>query len=183
MNALQRRGDFVGIGSELLQQPDARIEGDHGRFALIADHDRLDHPADFLNLWQHGFHAIVGFDRDRQGDQREGHVHVNVLLFAVVEEMELLRSQAIDVVAMAVHHGYRGHHHFHRDPDRPVYGHLGFGGVLLALGEQAGREQPGKYPSHSWHEIPDVTSFQNVAHPDAPCGLPAGRVGGALTPR
>jgi hypothetical protein len=84
----------------------------------------------------------LALHRDHHRDGREGHVHVDILLFVVVEEMELFGPQAVYVIAVAVHHGHRRHHHVHRLTDHQVPGRLGLGGFLLALREQRGREQP-----------------------------------------
>src|SRR5262249_41792789 len=76
-------------------------------FALVADQQRGDETADLADLRQDAFHVRIDLKADRQRNRLVGNVDLNILLFAVIEEVKLLRLQAIYIVSVAIGNQYR----------------------------------------------------------------------------
>lgn len=60
---------------------------------------------------------IVGLNGDHQGNRDKSHIHVDVLLFAVIQQTEILRLEAADVLALAIQNGNRRQHDIDADLD------------------------------------------------------------------
>ena len=60
-----------------------------------------------LHLRQNAFHMRVHLKTDHQRDRLVRDVHLDVLFLAVVEQVELMRLQTVDVVAVAVEDQHR----------------------------------------------------------------------------
>ena len=136
---------LFAVGSEVLQGADPRIEGDHGRLALVADQERRDQAADLLDLRQDAFHVRVGLQADHQRDRLVRHIDVDVLLLAVIEQVELVGLQPVHVVSVAVEDQHRRLHHL--DAAAEYGGRLGRNPAalaavrLLAVGQAEGRTE------------------------------------------
>jgi hypothetical protein len=157
------RLDLPRVVGEILLQLEAVVEGQHRRLALLADHQRLDHRADFVDLRQNALHVIVGLHRNHHGNGLKRHIHVNVLLFAVVQQVEVLGLQTVQVVAVPVQHRDRRQHHVDAGADRLLaFGNVR-GRILSANQQGAGsREQHNKSKSSTHHIFSDVTAIRCV---------------------
>ncbi|MCX6627230.1 MAG: hypothetical protein NTW28_06330 [Candidatus Solibacter sp.] len=74
-------------------------------------------------MWQNAFHVRVGLQADHERDWLVRHIHVDVLLLAVVEQVELEGLQPVHVVAVAVEDQHRRLHHL--DTAAEYGGYLG----------------------------------------------------------
>ncbi len=73
---------------------------------MIAHHKRQ-HGSQMLDLRQNGFHTRRFLDQDHQRDRFERHIHLDILRFLVVEQVEFVGLQAVDDVAAPVGHQNR----------------------------------------------------------------------------
>ena len=101
VDVLHRFGDLVGVGGPVLQQAYARIEANNRRLALVADHQGIDQVPDLAHLRDDSLHMGVNLQTDHQRDRLIGDVHLNVLFFAVIVQMELEWLETVDVIVVA----------------------------------------------------------------------------------
>ncbi len=65
---------------------------------------------------------IVGLNGDHQGNGDKGHIHVDVLLFTVIQQTKVLRLEAADILALAIQNGNRRHYHIDAHTDGLIGG-------------------------------------------------------------
>lgn len=93
--------DLLGVVGEILQELDAAIEGQHRRFAVLAQHEFREQVGGLADIAQDALDPIARLDADHHRNRQKTHVEArDRLLDVVVVDREVLLDHVVDIGAL-----------------------------------------------------------------------------------